>query len=485
MLFVEFRFVLFFAVVFAVTWALRSNRARKVWLLATSYLFYAAWDWRFLSLIVGSTVVDYAVGRGLANSTSPRRRRALLCTSLAVNLGLLGVFKYFDFFASSLIAVASTMGIELGPNTLEIVLPVGISFYTFQTLSYAIDAYHRRIEPTRDLLSFALFVAFFPQLVAGPIMRARDFLPQLARMPSFGAVRVRRVLTLFLLGFVKKSCVSDNIGPFVDAYFATPELYDGASSVLGVLLYGAQIYCDFSGYSDMAIATAALLGYRLCDNFRHPYLAAGLSDFWRRWHISLSTWLRDSLYIPLGGNRHGFAKTQRNLLVTMLLGGLWHGASWTFVVWGALHGAALMFARLLPARAARSGSTASTERWASTGRSASTRHGTLARLPAVLATYWFVHLAWIFFRAPDFATAATVARSYVTLSGPGGEALPAGMWAWLAALALAHLTTARCDPSRHADRLPPALYAVLYAVAWALALAFVPTGYRPFIYFQF
>ncbi|HVS16485.1 MAG TPA: MBOAT family O-acyltransferase, partial [Thermoanaerobaculia bacterium] len=334
MIFTELRFLTFFVAVLAVYWALPANRPRKLWLLIMSFAFYAAWDWRFLSLIFFSISVDYLVGRGLGRTAREGPRRALLLASLGANLGLLGFFKYFGFFVEQAIELGALLGLELHRPSLEIVLPVGISFYTFQTLSYSIDVYRRKIEPTRDLLDLALFVAFFPQLVAGPIVRARDFLPQLERARRWAEVRAAPHLTLFLLGFIKKACVSDNVAATVDAYFAAPQAYDAAGAWIAVLLYAIQIYCDFSGYSDMAIASAGLLGYDLGPNFQHPYVAASPREFWQRWHISLSTWLRDYLYVPLGGNRHGEPRTHRNLMLTMLLGGLWHGAAWSFVLWG-------------------------------------------------------------------------------------------------------------------------------------------------------
>ena len=265
--------------------------------------------------------------------------------------------------------------------TLSIVLPVGISFYTFQTLSYSIDIYAGRLQPQKSLLDLATFVAFFPQLVAGPIVRAADFLPQLAIARSFSQVNVRACLILFMVGFFKKACVSDNLAPIVDRYFSAPETYNALSSWIGVLSYTVQIYCDFSGYSDMAIACAGLLGYELCVNFDFPYLASSITDFWRRWHISLSTWLKDYLYIPLGGNRGGQLFTYRNLMLTMVLGGLWHGAAWTFVVWGALHGGALI----------------AHKEWKKlmTSRAAATKPKN--SLWPILLTFYWVCITWVFF----------------------------------------------------------------------------------------
>ena len=467
MIFTEYRFLAFFAVVFLVHWGLRGERSRKGWLLLASYGFYAAWDWRFLSLIWVSTAVDYWVGLRLAKEVDGTLRRRLLGFSLAVNLGLLGVFKYFNFFAESLAALLDGLGIPWHPATLSIILPVGISFYTFQTLSYSIDIYRHRLQPTRDLLDLALFVAFFPQLVAGPIVRAREFLPQLDTARRFARVAVRPALVLFLVGFFKKACVSDNLAPFVDRYFANPELFTAASAWLAVLGYAIQIYCDFSGYTDMAIACARLLGYELTVNFNFPYFATDVRDFWRRWHISLSTWLRDYLYIPLGGNRGGPVRTQVNLMMTMLLGGLWHGAAWTFVIWGALHGLALAVHR-------------GWERFAFP----------LPRVVAGLLTFYWVCVAWIFFRAQGLGEALDISRAFILWTDHGERVLePRLVWIYAVLLVLhaaAALAVSEKSPLRAPfERLPDTTFAVLYGAAAALVVALAPRHAEAFIYFQF
>ena len=468
MIFTELRFLAFFVAVVATYWALPANRPRKVWLLAASYAFYAAWDWRFLSLIWISTLVDYLVGVGLGRTDAPRARRALLISSLAANLGLLGFFKYFGFFVDQAMALGELLGFTGHRPSLEIVLPVGISFYTFQTLSYSIDVYRRRIEPTRNLLDLALFVGFFPQLVAGPIVRAADFLPQLRRLRHWSDVRPSPHLTLFLLGFVKKACISDNVAATVDAYFATPQAYDAASAWIAVLLYAIQIYCDFSGYSDMAIASAGLLGYDLGPNFRHPYVAASPREFWQRWHISLSTWLRDYLYIPLGGSRGGELATHRNLMVTMLLGGLWHGAAWSFVLWGGLHGVAL-----------------GVHRWWRRWRGEPTPRTALGVAAGVALTQAWVCLGWIFFRAHDMERAWVTVRSWLLFQSPGTTTIDPWWWVLIVAFALAHGLGARRDWSALAARAPRWAFAAGYGVAVAVVLLFVQVDVQPFIYFQF
>jgi len=471
-LFTEPLFFLFFPVVLAGAWWLSSNRPRKLWLLAASYLFYAAWDWRFLSLIAASTLVDYGVGRALERSGSRRRRRALLVISLVVNLGLLGVFKYYGFFVESAQGLLAGLGLGVSTRVPEIVLPVGISFYTFQTLSYTIDVYRGRLEPVRSLPDFALFVSFFPQLVAGPIVRASEFLPQLDRRPRWSEVAVRRYLTLFLVGFVKKACLADGVAPVVDRVFTDPGLWTSSAVWTAVLLYAVQIYCDFSGYTDMAIACAGLLGFRLERNFDFPYVARSVTEFWRRWHISLSGWLRDYLYIPLGGSRGRRVETSRNLMVTMLLGGLWHGAAWTFVVWGALHGVALVAHKEWRARRPALGG-----RW--------TPPAAVGSALAWGLTLVWVCLTWIFFRARSFEDALVLARSFLLLPGAGELAVDPAWLPFVAALGALHWVSSRQRAEEAVEGMPDWAFAGAYGAAAAVALLFVPLRSDPFIYFQF
>ena len=473
MLFIEPRFFLFAGVVFAVYWLLGANRLRKAWLLAASYLFYGAWDWRFLGLIAFSTGLDYALARRIERLGSPGARRLLLTTSVAVNLGVLGLFKYFNFFLSSAVELLRLLGVPAQQSSLAIVLPVGISFYTFQSLSYCVDVYRRQMPASKSLLDFALYVAFFPQLVAGPIVRAGDFVPQLDSPRRFGEIRFRPALALFLIGFCKKACISDNLSPYVDLYFASPGDFDAASAWLAVWLYAVQIYCDFSGYSDMGVACAAMFGYRLCENFRQPYFTASVGDFWRRWHISLSTWLRDYVYAPLGGNRGGRWQTCRNLFATMVLGGLWHGAAWTFVLWGALHGAALVVERLASACVAtRRFDSASG--WPSRGRAI-----------GMLCTLYWIGATWILFRSSDMHAARLTLEAYLGFVSHGTASLPGVLWLHLGCLAALHYAFGRVDLASLSARLPEPAFAALYGGAFALCLACLPTGYRPFIYFQF
>lgn len=468
MLFTEPVFFVFFAAVFAVAWLERSDRRRKLWLLAASYLFYAGWDWRFLSLIAVSTLIDFGVGLGLGRAAGARARRVLLVASLVANLGLLAVFKYYGFFVDSAVGLLSALGLESAARVPEIVLPVGISFYTFQTLSYTIDVFRGKLSPVRSLTDFALFVSFFPQLVAGPIVRAADFLPQLESRPRWQDVAVRRNLALFLVGFAKKACIADNVAPFADRLFAAPETFTALAVWTGVALYAVQIYCDFSGYTDMAIACAGLLGYRLARNFDFPYLASSVADFWHRWHVSLSSWLRDYLYVPLGGNRGSRLATHRNLMLTMLLGGLWHGAAWTFVAWGLLHGLAL----------------AAHREWRRLGA---------PRLPALpggrlLATALTLHwilLTWIFFRAQSFADAAVLARAFVFFHSPGPRTLEPALLFLVVVLVAVHRLSASNRLEEAVERLPDWAFAGAYGTAAALAVFFLPLRTEAFIYFQF
>ena len=468
MLFVEFRFFWFFLAVFAVYWSLRENRNRKIWLLVCSYFFYACWNWKFLFLIMASSALDYFVGSMLAKTDDPRKRRGWLIMSLTANLGTIAFFKYYNFFVTSAAAFLAWLGLPASLHTLEIVIPVGVSFYTFHSMSYTIDVYRRKLEPVRSLLDLACFIGFFPQMVAGPIVRASQFLPQLRATRRFADVDGRGALILFLTGFIKKACIADGVAPFVDRYFDAPWNFTAASGWVAVLFYAIQIYCDFSGYTDMAIATAGLLGYQLPLNFRFPYFAANISDFWHRWHISLSSWLRDYLYIPLGGNRGPAWFVYRNIMITMLLGGLWHGGGWTFVIWGGLHGLALVIHREWMRRTEHSPQAHPLMRW----------------IAWPLTIYW-VCVAWIFFRAVDLRHASPALRSFLLLQANGTQDLGAWMLWIVVALAFVHWLNFRGTFSTGWRRPAAPVFAAGYGCAFALVLLFIPPHYAPFIYFQF
>ena len=415
-------------------------------------------------------VVSYLVGQAATlPETETKKRKWALGTGIVFALMVLGLFKYFNFFADSFADFAGLMGLSAGRVTLNLVLPVGISFYTFQAISYMVDVHRGVIGARRSFLDVAFYIAFFPQLVAGPIVRAADFIPQMDTARRWGDVAVRSCVALFLVGFFKKACVSDNIAPYVDLIFNDASAFEASHVIAGVFLYGIQIYCDFSGYSDMAIACAGLLGYKFPANFDSPYLSSNIQDFWRRWHISLSSWLRDYLYIPLGGNRNGNMRRDVNLMTTMVLGGLWHGASFNFVIWGFLHGLALMVERT----------------WNQLVAKRVPAFGFIGVLMGTALTFYWVNLAWIFFRAPTLDESLAIARTYLTWSSEGTQTLPAIVWPFILAISVFHFISYRIKLSDMIARMSPGTFAMTTGALAALALAFVPLGYRPFIYFQF
>jgi len=475
MIFTQFVFLAFFAVTAAVHWALRSNAWRKRWLFVASYFFYGYWDYRFLALVFASTCWDFATGLWLGKTEDPRTRRLLITLSVAVNLGILGFFKYYNFFVHSAVELLTKLGVHAAEPTLSIVLPVGVSFFTFQSMSYTIDVYRRKLEPERHFFDFALYVAFFPQLVAGPIARARHFLPQLAATRTLAAIDGRRALLLFSVGYFKKACVADNIAASIDPVFADPTAFSGVERLLASTLYSVQIYCDFSGYTDMAIGVAALLGYELAKNFDSPYLSLNVREFWQRWHISLSTWLRDYLYVPLGGNRGGPMRVARNLMLTMVLGGLWHGANWTFLLWGFLHGAALVLHRFL-ARPRGEQSSAAT---VSTGSPA-------VKVLSWAATFTFVAFCFTIFRCPDIATAWQLFTAPTKAMSSAGMVSPL-WWLALGVLGAVHFGVYRYRAPlvARARALPENAFYPALGLLWAGLLFGTPLTAEAFIYFQF
>jgi len=340
MLLNSFAFALFLPTVFLLYWLIPPHRLRvqNAFLLLVSYLFYGWWDWRFLSLLFLSSLLDFVVGLGLQRTDHPTGRKALLACSLLGNLGMLGFFKYYNFFVGSFVRLLHGFGLEASPSTLNIILPAGISFYPFQTLSYGLDVYRRHMPATTDPIAFFVFVSFFSQLVAGPIERAIDLVPQFTRVRTFDWDRARDGMRQILWGLFKKMAIADNLGRSVDAIYRHYADLDGIELGLGTVYFAFQIYGDFSGYSDVAIGSARLFGFELTRNFINPYFSRDIAEFWRRWHITLSTWFRDYLYLPPGGNRTGRARWLRNILVTFTVSGLWHGANWNFIVWGFLHG---------------------------------------------------------------------------------------------------------------------------------------------------
>jgi len=392
MLFNSLTFLVFIAIVLLVYPRLQL-RGQNVFLLVASYVFYGYWDWRFTFLLFFNTVLNFWVGERVYTSTSLKQRKLLLVVGISVNLGILGFFKYFNFFISSV--ESFLLAIDLHPQmpTLRIILPVGISFFTFQAMSYVIDIYRGKLEPTNSFVDFALFKAFFPQLVAGPIERASNILPQIAKPRQITREKILTGLNLVLLGYFKKVAIADSLAPIVENIFAAPGGMSSGQLWTGVYAFTFQIYGDFSGYTDIARGIARILGFELMVNFNAPYLSRNITEFWRRWHISLSSWLRDYLYISLGGNRRGKARTYTNLMITMFLGGLWHGASWNFVVWGLLHGIYLAGHRMM---------TKGSKVDLSWPRSIP---GWTVDIVKMFLTFHLVALTWVLFRSPNFSSA--------------------------------------------------------------------------------
>ncbi len=473
MLFNSLTFIVFFVLVLALHNAPLSWTTKKANLLIASYLFYAAWNPPFVVLLWISTVIDWHVAKKLFVEQAQNRRRMLLTISIVVNLGLLGYFKYGGFLLENFVTLAATLGIDYQPPEWHIILPVGISFYTFQTMAYSLDVYLRRAEPSKSFLDFALFVTFFPQLVAGPIVRPTHLLPQFAVPRVASARQLYWGLGLMTIGLFQKIVVADGLlAPVADAVFGTQEMLHPLDAWLGTLAFSGQIFSDFAGYSTTAIGVALTLGFGLPDNFRFPYAAIGFSDFWRRWHISLSSWLRDYLYVPLGGNRKGNLRTYANLMTTMLLGGLWHGASWTFVVWGGLHGLYLAAERWLTARLG--------------GRAI------WSKLPVqillAILTYFLVNITWVFFRAADFAEAWRMIVTMLTFVTDGEKVLPTifilQTVITIGIILVVHWRMRNRQLKEEIGRLPTWLTGLVWGVMLTLIII-TQGGSDAFIYFQF
>jgi alginate O-acetyltransferase complex protein AlgI len=470
MIFTSIQFAAFFVVVYAL-YRLLPHRWQNWLLLAASYYFYAAWDWRFLSLLVGSTLIDYSMARSIARAGSLRRRRFAVIVSLVFNLGVLGFFKYFNFFADSVARVFALIGWHADFVTLHVILPIGISFYTFMTISYVIDVYRGEIEPTANLLDFAVFVAYFPHLVAGPILRAPLLLPQIARPRTISREQIVQGLWLVGWGCFQKMFIADNLSQLVGAVFESttrPGGPTGLDVLLALYAFAFQIYGDFAGYSNIARGVSKLMGIELNVNFLFPYLVVSPQEFWRNWHISLSTWLRDYLYIPLGGNRGSGWRTRRNLMITMILGGLWHGAAWTFVIWGAYQGVMLVLYRPFTSRLALV-------------------HG-WRRLALGVVMFHITCYGWLIFRAHSTSQVVEFTRALVSdwHAGPetvAGLALP--LLRLVTPLALIHLYQARKGTELAVLNLPVALRYAVYGAVIYLVLLFGDFEGTQFIYFQF
>jgi D-alanyl-lipoteichoic acid acyltransferase DltB (MBOAT superfamily) len=383
----------------------KSRKQQNILLIIASYVFYGWWDWRFLSLIIFSSTVDYFVGLSLARTDLPRNRRLLLFTSIFINIGFLGFFKYYNFFLENFVEAFSLFGQQINPQGLNIILPVGISFYTFQTLSYSIDVFRKKLEPTRDVISFFAFVSFFPQLVAGPIERATNLLPQFFRCRKFDRLHAVDGMRQILWGLFKKIVIADNAAIYANDIFNNYTDYYGSTLVLGVVFFAFQIYGDFSGYSDIAIGTSRLFGFKLMRNFAYPYFSRDIAEFWRRWHISLSSWFRDYLYIPLGGSRGDTMQKVRNIFVIFIISGFWHGANWTFIIWGALN--ALYFLPLLLLNKNRVNTNIVAE-----GKI----FPNIKEIFQMVITFILTNIAWVFFRAESFGHAMDYFRHMFSAS---------------------------------------------------------------------
>jgi D-alanyl-lipoteichoic acid acyltransferase DltB (MBOAT superfamily) len=476
MVFNSLHFLAFFPIVYTLYRLLRSRTRAQNWLLlAASYYFYGAWDWRFLGLLLGSTIVDYWVGRYLGGATNPVKRRLALVLSLTYNLGALGFFKYFNFFAQNLETVFDLLGWHLDPITVNVILPMGISFYTFMTISYVIDVYRRDVQPTTNFIDFALFVAYFPHLVAGPVLRASLLLPQISRPRTITSEQIIEGLWLVGWGYFQKMYVADNLAYIVNAAFDPAANPSGLDALIGIYGFTFQAYGDFAGYSNIARGISKLMGIELSINFLFPYLVISPQEFWRNWHISLSTWLRDYLYIPLGGNRGSELATARNLMLTMLLGGLWHGAAWTFVMWGAYQGFTLVVNRWIVAFGRRLG-------W-------SVRTGlNWQRLVLGVLMFQVTALGMLMIRAVSvhqvFDLTGRVLRDIRGTAATWDTAVLPFLYA-VVPLMIVHIYQARKGSELAPLRLPVPVRYALFGAIFYLLLLFGDFEGSQFIYFQF
>ena len=472
MLFNSLPFAIFLPIVFAVYWALyNSLRLQNIMLLTASYIFYSWWDARFLSLIVASTVVDYLLGQYLAAATNALKRKLLLTASMIFNLGLLGVLKYYNFFMENFMEIANSIGLHTNPVLLKIALPVGISFYTFQTMSYTIDIYRKQLEPTKDFIAFAAFVSYFPQLVSGPIERASNLLPQMSKRRYFDYQKAVDGMRQALWGFFKKVVIADAAAPLVDQAFGDPNGFSAIALITGALLFSIQIYCDFSGYSDIAIGISKLFGIDLMQNFRTPYFSRDIAEFWRRWHISLSTWFRDYVYIPLGGSRGSTALKVRNTFAIFIVSGFWHGANWTFIIWGLIN--ALLFLPLLLVKRNRS----------------NLDDPEISDLHRILLTFSITTIAWIFFRADSLSHAIDYLQNIAIWNSGKSISIKPTLVVFIALLFLGDWIGRKHDFSLNILTegilsKSPLMRLTLYLSLAYLILLYIG-GQQNFIYFQF
>ncbi|MEI1279396.1 MBOAT family O-acyltransferase [Leptospira venezuelensis] len=474
-------FLLFFLIIFGLRWVLPRLKFLPEWiprpfLLIGSYFFYMSWNPKFGILLFGTTILDYWIGR-IMDKKEGRSRAILLSISLVLNLGVLAFFKYFIFFMQSGNAVFAAFGLNLSLPVWRIVLPVGISFYTFQSLSYTIDVFRKEILPEKNFWNYALFLSFFPQLVAGPIVPAKTFLPQLKTWVVWKELPLREGLVFVLTGIWKKAVIADQLSILPDSFYRSPLEFSSAYAWAAVFAYSIQIYCDFSGYTDIALGCALLLGFKLTENFRMPYLASGFSDFWRRWHISLSSWLRNYLYIPLGGNRKSELRTYVNLFLTMLLGGLWHGASWNFVVWGGFHGIFLGLERM------------GKKFWPGFF-SSERKSGILGRFSYRIFVILCVVLCWVFFRSPNWKTTGIVFEKLFMFSNGADPALSSlrilfiAFFLFFVATWIGNRDEKDGFFRKFYEGLHPVVFGVLVGIGLLLG-AVLSSESQPFIYFVF
>lgn len=474
MLFNSIEFVLFFPIVLILCWGIFNRvslNVRNLFLLTASYIFYGWWDYRFLGLIVLSSIADFLLGKYIFQAKTQQLRRLLLIVSLCLNLGVLFFFKYYGFFASELADLFQQWGYTIHSTTLNIILPVGISFYTFQTLSYTIDIYRRQLEPTKDALAFLTFISFFPQLVAGPIERARHLLPQFSTLKKFDYSMAANGFRQILWGFFAKIVVADSIAPITDTIFTNHETLGAGTLVLGAILFSIQIFGDFAGYSNIAIGTASILGFDLMQNFNMPYFSRNIREFWTRWHISLSTWFRDYVYIPLGGNRCSKTRNSINIMATFIISGLWHGANWTFIVWGLIHG--LLYLITKPFSPKENSDKLSLKQW-----------------PAITGTFLLVCAAFVFFRADNIHQAFSFfSRIFSLKSGTSLldmttlKVIVPGLFFSIALFVVEWIQSEKKHGLDIANLQPVIRHSIYYVVIFAILFSFQTD--RIFIYFQF
>lgn len=475
MLFNSFEFALFLPAAFFLYWSVSRKRLhlQNGLILAASYAFYAAWDWRFLSLMLVSSVTDYLVGLSLQKTEPERKRKLLLGISLAVNLGMLGFFKYFNFFVQEFIDAASQLGFHPNFNTLHIILPIGISFYTFQTMAYSIDVYRKHISPEKGLVKYLAFVSFFPQLVAGPIERSKDLLPQFGRVRRFEYKTAAQGLRQVLWGFLAKLLVADNLAPVIEDVFNNYGEKGALTLALGAMLFTVQIYADFSGYSNIAIGTAKLFGIQLSTNFKYPLFARDIAEFWRRWHVSLSTWCKDYIYIPLGGNQRGKSRQFVNIMITFTLVGLWHGANWTYPVFGAVHGCYFGFL-ILVGNKKNTGIVAENSLLPS-----------LKETGQMATTFFFSCIALVIFRSASLGDALQYYESLFSFNGTDTTRNLLFSVSIAALFLLAEWFQRTSDQPLAIQKWPFAARWLTYIAIVALILTYGEFDERSFIYFQF